>query len=705
MKPFVSFRPIAVGLLFISLASTPAPAVIGGGGPLRKSEPAELAIPFYKDGQPVFKVGKTGNAKFQLNPASVQGVPVSEGLSVRIEPSHARGAHSVELTWEFEAGQMDWSKGAGLEVWFRPLTSAAGAYDFVDDIGVVGTRFLLHVADGQKRTTRTACYISPQNWGKWQRLRLGLRFGDRWDAGIDKRDIRRVTLSIPALKEKGFGFELAGFGVYQNEEHTGPSLSIQVRPAHLVIAPNEAFSFAIGISKLPFGEKAEVVVRATDVFGKTEERTYPVISKGSVNLMARAFPNRGQGWLRFSATLRYQDRDVYQWQWMMGSLPAWSAQMARPGPAMPWGFWPGAGPDAELLGASWTRLRITQSYLTDPEFKGVLPVDNGEWRMVQGEPRNLRSIAFFGHDRPWKDPARPNWGGGVDWEKYRAVLNEAVKQCHASGIRFYEVINEPNTAHGPSIDQLVELHRVVYETVKTVDPAARVLGPSPYNLDVSYIEKFFAAGGANYIDDLSMHAYNSNDEIANAFPRLRQTLDANGKMASGIYITETGVNVPPYPLEQQAALAVQRNVLLFALGAKTISWHALSEWGWNDKAGADRADGMELGFCMSTFEGEPTPAFIAFGVMTRLLGEVTPAGSVPDLPQGARGFRFASKDKTVEVLWYEKSGSISVNVPVTTDTKLFDIMGCPQDRPAGDGSAPLVLTQTPVYLITSKPRP
>ncbi len=701
------FRPLSrlAPLFFatcLALASFASGA--GVGGPLLPPAAPEFPLPFYAQDRPVFQTAKTGNAVFELQPARVSGLPVDEGLSVVLQPSRARGAHSLQLTWNLADGGADWSRATGLELWFKP--AAGDALDFVDEIGVVGARFRFELTDAKGKTARTFAYIDPENWGDWQRLRLRLRFGARWDAELDRAQLRRVTLIIPVLREKVFGFTLAGLGAYREEPAAGPSLAVHARPLHLMVTPEEAFSFTLEASGLPAGEAAHVVVQARDVFGATEEKRFDFVSKGAdLNLLSASstfFANRGQGHLSLTATLWHRDREVYRAEWMMGSLPGWSPALPRPGSAMPWGFWPGAGADAEMLGGVWTRLRINLERLDDPAYEGLAPLDTGEWRVVHRAPRGLRAIAFFGHvpTRAWQNPAQPTWRGGVNWEVYGALVEEAARRCRNAGIEFYEVINEPNTSGGPSIAQLVDLHRVTYEAVKRADPSARVMGPSPYLLSVDYVEKFFAAGGARWIDDLAMHAYNSNEETLIALPRLRKLLDEHGRPEAGIYITEVGVNSPPYSPLRQACLTVQRNILLFSQNVKAINWHALGQWGW-EKPGT--IDGRDLGFATMTYGGEPTPAFVAYGVMTRLLGEVRPAGVVPDLPAESRGFRFASPSRTVDVIWSESGDTdLEVTVPVSASTQLHDLMGRPLPLDSTSGRARLRPTQAPLYLVTSK---
>ena len=86
-----------------------------------------------------------------------------------------------------------------------------------------------------------------------------------------------------------------------------------------------------------------------------------------------------------------------------------------------------------------------------------------------------------------------------------------VVEAFKDDVKYFEPRNEPNSgSSGPDFvtNELIPF----YQTVKSVDPTLKVLGPGvvtigPYGL--AWTEAFLLAGGGNYIDAFSFHAYNN----------------------------------------------------------------------------------------------------------------------------------------------------------------------------------------------------
>ena len=77
-------------------------------------------------------------------------------------------------------------------------------------------------------------------------------------------------------------------------------------------------------------------------------------------------------------------------------------------------------------------------------------------------------------------------------------------------VKYFEPRNEPNFTYSGT--DFVNEMKTFYQTVKSVDPGLKVVGPGivtigPYGL--GWIEDFLKAGGGNYIDVFSFHAYNN----------------------------------------------------------------------------------------------------------------------------------------------------------------------------------------------------
>jgi len=78
-------------------------------------------------------------------------------------------------------------------------------------------------------------------------------------------------------------------------------------------------------------------------------------------------------------------------------------------------------------------------------------------------------------------------------------------------VKYWEVINEPNLSMGP--DRYVEIIKQVYPLVKSIDPEALVIGPDPCGINLGWIEGFYKLGGGKFIDALSVHDYEGDNNI------------------------------------------------------------------------------------------------------------------------------------------------------------------------------------------------
>jgi len=105
-----------------------------------------------------------------------------------------------------------------------------------------------------------------------------------------------------------------------------------------------------------------------------------------------------------------------------------------------------------------------------------------------------------------------------------AGLSQLVAHYH-NDVKYWEPLNEPNYTYSGA-DYVNKELKPFYQTVKSIDPTCKVVGPAvvtigPYGL--TWIESFLKAGGANYIDAFSFHAYNNvNGDLTLA----RESLDA-----------------------------------------------------------------------------------------------------------------------------------------------------------------------------------
>jgi hypothetical protein len=110
------------------------------------------------------------------------------------------------------------------------------------------------------------------------------------------------------------------------------------------------------------------------------------------------------------------------------------------------------------------------------------------------------------------DPVRPrkllcSFANGTTNLANVAQIVTALK----GSVKYWEPRNEPNFT--TSAADFVNNELIpFYNTIKSIDPTLKVLGPEIVTIgppEQQWVQDFFAAGGANYIDGFSFHAYNN----------------------------------------------------------------------------------------------------------------------------------------------------------------------------------------------------
>lgn len=89
-------------------------------------------------------------------------------------------------------------------------------------------------------------------------------------------------------------------------------------------------------------------------------------------------------------------------------------------------------------------------------------------------------------------------------------ITQAVTQLSALGVEYFEARNEPNTGAYTGANYVTEL-AAFYNTVKAANPSVKVVGGCSVTLADVYIDTILAAGAANYMDVMSVHAYNGTN--------------------------------------------------------------------------------------------------------------------------------------------------------------------------------------------------
>ena len=100
-----------------------------------------------------------------------------------------------------------------------------------------------------------------------------------------------------------------------------------------------------------------------------------------------------------------------------------------------------------------------------------------------------------------------------DWKDFMTTLVTRYK----GRIQVYELWNEPSdpNAFSGTVAQLVALTQAEHDVIRSIDPAALIIGPTMQGYEGAYLDSYFAAGGTKDIDAVGMHSGpNPSNDVA-----------------------------------------------------------------------------------------------------------------------------------------------------------------------------------------------
>ena len=172
-------------------------------------------------------------------------------------------------------------------------------------------------------------------------------------------------------------------------------------------------------------------------------------------------------------------------------------------------------------------------------------------------------------------------------DDYKKRLAEAVKKLKGK-IEYYESINEANLI--PSLDPKsnVEAIRILSETVRKIDPEAKIAGPASCGTDLAWTESVLALGGAKYLDAVTEHPYRRSPETPDYALECQTWRKVIDRYKKGLphYASEAGrcneAVLPENRIDdfsrQQCALDVRNILQSFAGGTERYMQFVFSAW-------------------------------------------------------------------------------------------------------------------------------
>lgn len=159
----------------------------------------------------------------------------------------------------------------------------------------------------------------------------------------------------------------------------------------------------------------------------------------------------------------------------------------------------------------------------------------------------LEPIPILAFSVPWANPAHEHP------EKWCAYVRNVVGR-YKDRVRVWEVWNEENCGFWkpvPDAHVYGKFLKLTYETVKSVDPTAKVALGGTTGVDFNFIGTLQKDGMNRYYDICCVHPYfdpfDPENRVDTWLRRLRRQMDAAGDAGKPIWITEMGMPTAPDP--------------------------------------------------------------------------------------------------------------------------------------------------------------
>lgn len=260
---------------------------------------------------------------------------------------------------------------------------------------------------------------------------------------------------------------------------------------------------------------------------------------------------------------------------------------------------------------------------------------------------------------------------------------EAVNQRYGAAIEAWEFINEPDAREpyrpfGPVIGcwglqpaQYATQLGVFYRKVKMIDPGALVLygGLAYDNWDIferPFFENTLRSGAGPFFDILSLHYYPINPQdfpsITDKISEVQEIMSRQGLPPRPIWITETSMWVNgPEGAEAQYSFITEELTRAYCSGADNLFWFAISH----------EPGEPPLHRWLIDRDHQPDNGYDTMRHYVARLQGTTCAGRYGDVPGGVEAYRFEAPDRSVYVIWSNKSAK-NVTLPADNEATLWN---------------------------------
>jgi len=230
----------------------------------------------------------------------------------------------------------------------------------------------------------------------------------------------------------------------------------------------------------------------------------------------------------------------------------------------------------KAMGAEWAREEFNWQTL-NPR-RGRYDLANADQAVATYRRNGVKVLGMIAYSSLWGS-SHPEAGTDAqfykpninDWKNYVGML----VRRYGSYVKDWEIWNEPNAfwKPSPSPEEYREVLIAAYDTIKSIDPSARVGSGGTTYIDGDYISRFLSDGGWEHLDAISIHYYpgvgpesDPNNKLRDELSKLVYNIMIPRGGGKEIWITEMGWQSGTIGQEAQGEV-ISRAVIL----ARTIN--------------------------------------------------------------------------------------------------------------------------------------
>ncbi len=478
-------------------------------------------------------------------------------------------------------------------------------------------------------------------------------------------------------------------------------------PEANVFLPDQEITLGIDLGGLPQDPRSPLVYEVSDFFGrKIEDGVVSLVSTGAGRKGQLSLRVRQPGWFRVTLGVRQGSE----------ALTLSNHNLTATTRFLPFAILPASS------AASSTRFGICEHYLdsrnarlirlggftwlrTDVSW-GNVQKEKGQfdWSRLDkivklAQASQIQLLLIVDYTAPWASTG-PLSASAQDRRYYMPrkypylwFVKNLVSR-YKPQVRYWEIWNEPNLRSwlSPKTDY-AQLLQMSYTEVKRADPNAVVLMGGTSGAPVDWVQMLKQEGALASFDCYNIHPYHYQKPPEGTLSKnLSNFLKGAAEAArKPTWITEIGAPTNIVTLEQQASYLVRDAVLSLAAGVAKFFWYELAD------ARLDPND-KEANFGILFSDLTPKPAYVAYAVLTRVLGQASYLRQLDLRSSSAYGFAFSTPKGAVSVVWTTKDQE-PVQVPVGSQPMwVVDLMGGKRSLQPVNGVESLPLTPNPIYL-------